>query len=669
LLAVPGATAETKGSVGDGRTSEPARRKAFGRVLLRYAFAAAMVLIALGVRMLLEPVTGTGAAFVLFFGAVVVTAVWAGPGPGLFATFLSLPLGATVFIMRAGYTEPQAVSQAALFTVDCVVVVYLSSLLIRARRSAERSAAWQRAFIDLAPDAFFLADLEGRFTDVNQAACRLLGYRRDELIGKTIADVLPPDELPRLAAVRAALLVPGQSERSEWRHVRKDGAIIPVEVSTNMLPGGRWQAFVHDISNRKRIEDEQRLLAEAGSLLARSLDYEQTLANLGQLMVRRLADWCVIDVIEDDNRPRRLKVVASHADREALSVRLEQLQIDRRLPHLAKSVLETGEPFLIEHITPADLDSFAQSEEHLRILRGIDPRSIMGVPLRTRGQLIGVLVLMSTDPARAYGPADLRAAEALAERAALAIENGRLYQTALRATQFRDEVLGVVAHDLRNPVAAIMMQASLLKRRGPAPERRNPKPVESILRASRRMNRLIGDLLDVTLIEAGRLSVERARVSARPLVQDSVETQRPMASAAALEMRVEIGDALPDVWGDQHRILQVLENLLGNAIKFTPPHGRVTIGAAPADGKVLFWVADTGCGISAEGLLHVFDRFWREKKTARHGAGLGLPIARGIIDAHGGRIWVESTPGRGTIVFFTVPEAPAAAEHRADTLH
>jgi PAS domain S-box-containing protein len=666
---VSGATAETKGSVSDGRSSRPARRKQFRRIALRYAFGAAMVLIALGVRMLLEPVTGTGAAFVLFFGAVVVTAVWAGPGPGLFATFLSLPLGATVFIMRAGYTEPQAVSQAALFTVDCVVVVYLSSLLIRSRRSAEAAAAWQRAFIDLAPDAFFLADLDGRFTEVNQAACRMLGYRREELIGMTIADVLPPDELPRLAAVRAALLVPGQARTSEWRHVRKGGAVIPVEVSTNILPGGRWQAYVRDISDRKRIEEEQRLLAEAGSLLASSLDYEQTLANLGQLMVRRLADWCIIDVIEDDSRPRRLKVVASHAEREALSVRLEQLRIDRRLPHLAKSVIDTGEPFLIGTVTPERLESFAQSEEHLRILRGIDPRSIMGVPLRTRGQLTGVLILMSADPARAYGAADLRAAEALAERASLAIENGRLYQTALRATQFRDEVLGVVAHDLRNPVAAIMMQAALLKRRAPAPDRRDPKPLESILRASRRMNRLIGDLLDVTLIEAGRLSVERARVSTRPMVLDSIETQRPMASAASLDVRVEIGDALPDVWGDQHRLVQVLENLLGNAVKFTPPHGRVTIGAAPSDGEVLFWVADTGCGIPPEGLPHVFDRFWQAKKGARHGAGLGLPITRGIIDAHGGRIWIESTLGRGTIVFFTVPEAPAAAEHRADTLH
>src|SRR5262249_26216367 len=163
--------------------------------------------------------------------------------------------------------------------------------------------------------------------------------------------------------------------------------------------------------------------------------YEQTLANLGQLMVRRLADWCVIDVIEDDNRPRRLKVVAARADQETLGLRLEQIQIDRRLPHLAKSVLESHEPFLIERGTPERIEWVAQSDEHLRVLRGIDPRSIMGVPLLTRGQLTGVLILMSTDPARAYGPSDLRAAEALAERAALAIENGRLYQTALRATQ------------------------------------------------------------------------------------------------------------------------------------------------------------------------------------------------------------------------------------------
>ena len=260
-------------------------------------------------------------------------------------------------------------------------------------------------------------------------------------------------------------------------------------------------------------------------------------------------------------------------------------------------------------------------------------------------------------------------AEALAERAALAIENGRLYQTAVQATRLRDDVLGVVAHDLRNPVAAITMAATALRRRGPEGERRNLKPVESIIRTAGRMNRLIGDLLDVSLIEAGQLGIERARVSTRQLLLDSVEAQRPLASSASLEMRLELADDLPDVWGDHHRLLQVLENLVGNAIKFTPVQGRITVGAVPREGEVLFWVADTGSGISPDGLPHVFDRFWQARKGVHHGVGLGLPITRGIIEAHGGRIWVESTLGRGSVFFFTVPDAPGAEARPSGTMH
>ena len=159
------------------------------------------------------------------------------------------------------------------------------------------------------------------------------------------------------------------------------------------------------------------------------------------------------------------------------------------------------------------------------------------------------------------------------------------------------------------------------------------------------MNRLIGDLLDVSVIEAGQLRIERARVSTRHLLTDCAEAQRPLAPSASLDLRLELADDLPDVWGDQHRLLQVLENLVGNAIKFTPAQGRITVGAAPREGEVLCWVADTGCGISPDGLPHVFDRFWQARKGAHHGAGLGLPITRGIIEAHGGRIWVESTLG------------------------
>jgi PAS domain S-box-containing protein len=687
---------------------------------------------------------------------------------------------------RADATLAEAIMSGNVFGLTAVfglLVVYLSFLVARARRTAAASVARQHDLIELAPDAFFLADLDGRFTDVNATACRLLGYERDELLCKTIGDIIPPEELPRLAAVRATMLSRGQPTRGEWRHRRKDGTVVSVEVSSNILPGGRWQAFVRDITERKRaerelrfsearlagivsistdaiisvdesrkivlfnegaerlfgyapseivgasldvlvpgpfhavdrqveerlntitgrrkggeefpveaaisklevegrsilniairdvavrkrIEAEQRFVSEAGAELATSLDFEQTLATLGRLMVRDFADWCIVDVVEDEERPRRLKAACAQGDPAALIPRLEQIRIDRRLPHLAGPVLKTGRPYLLDDVTPAQLASYTQSDEHLRVLRAIGPRSIMALPLSVRGQLIGVLLLLATG-SRRYGAADLRVAEAIAERAAFAIENGRLYQTALHATQLRDEVLSVVAHDLRNPAATIIMQATAMRRRGGEPERRNQKPIESILRTARRMNRLIGDLLDVSLIEMGKLSVEHARLPARQMLLDAVEAQRPMASSGGIDMRLEVSDDLPDIWGDPHRLTQVFENLIGNALKFTPAEGRITVGAAPRDSEVLLWVADTGSGIAPEGLPHVFDRFWQAVKGAQHGVGLGLPIARGIIEAHGGRIWVESILGRGSVFFFTLPTASALGAEAGEAL-
>jgi PAS domain S-box-containing protein len=556
------------------------------------------------------------------------------------------------------------------------VVGYLLTVARRARRAAEVLMERQRDLIELAPDAFFLADLDGRLMDVNQAACRMLGYQREELLSKTVADVVVPDDMLRLAAVRATLLSAGKANMGEWRHRRKDGTVVTVEVSSNILPGGRWQAFARDITERKRtiaerkrIEEEQRFLAEAGAVLATSLDSEQTLTTLGQLMVREFADWCIVDLFENANRAKRLKVVSAGPDPRQLGVALEELRIDRRLPHLARRVLETRRPDLIERVTPETLESLAQSEEYLHLLRALDPQSIMGLPLAIRGQLIGVMTLISATPERIYGLDDLRVAEAVAELAAFAIEHGRLYQKALNATQLRDEVLGVVAHDLRNPAATIIMQATAMKRRGGQPERRNQKPIDSILRTARRMNSLIDDLLDVTLIEAGQLRIDYARLPTRQLILDAVEPQRPLAASGAVDLALQLADDLPDVRGDQNRLTQVLANLIGNAVKFTPVEGRVTIGAASRDSEVLFWVADTGCGIAPEGLPHVFDRFWQAVKGAHHGVGLGLPVARGIVEAHGGHIWVESILGRGTIFFFTVPTAPAATTQLSQVMH
>ena len=228
-----------------------------------------------------------------------------------------------------------------------------------------------------------------------------------------------------------------------------------------------------------------------------------------------------------------------------------------------------------------------------------------------------------------------------------------------RAVTARDEVLRIVAHDLRNPLNTIMMQAELLERPEPEPERRDQTPRLVITRSANRMERLIKDLLDVALVEAGQLKIERERLSAAELARDALEMQKPLAASAGLELQLDVEQPLRDVWGDRNRLLQVFENLIGNALKFTEEGGRITIGARPGDHEVEFFVADTGCGIAPENLAHVFDPFWQADRAGGQGAGLGLPITKGIVDAHGGRIRVESTLGRGTTFFFTLPTAPA----------
>ena len=244
-------------------------------------------------------------------------------------------------------------------------------------------------------------------------------------------------------------------------------------------------------------------------------------------------------------------------------------------------------------------------------------------------------------------------------------ERERLYQDALRATRMRDDVLGIVAHDLRSPLSTILLQTNLLQRQQKAePDARSDKPLETIERVARRMNRLIQDLLEVTQIDAGKLSIERARVPSAPLIQDTLVSQRLRASSVSLDLRSEVSDELPDIWADRDRLMQVFENLVGNALKFTESGGSVTIGSKSGNGEVLFSVADTGAGITPEQVPHLFDRFWQSGKADRRGAGLGLAIVKGIVEAHGGRIWVESTLGAGSTFSFTIPTSHTQAASR-----
>jgi PAS domain S-box-containing protein len=240
--------------------------------------------------------------------------------------------------------------------------------------------------------------------------------------------------------------------------------------------------------------------------------------------------------------------------------------------------------------------------------------------------------------------------------------NTQLVHDLQSAVTARDEMLGIVSHDLRNPVNAVKMLAAAILRTGHTEAL--PKDVSDhadvMLQAARQMDALIQDLLDVSRIESGRMQLQPRVVGVNELVSQATETLSPLAAQAGVTVTLTFPDRLPQVDVDPDRIVQVLSNLIGNAIKYTPRGGSVRVEAEADQDIVRVTVTDTGIGISEQELPRVFDRFWQSKRTNRSGAGLGLAIARGIVRSHGGRIWIESVANEGTTVHFTVPRAGRA---------
>jgi PAS domain S-box-containing protein len=559
-----------------------------------------------------------------------------------------------------------AVLASAMTLVGLLVLTVTAASLNRTYEALESSRARARALVDEAPDAIFVADLGGRYLDVNGAACRMLGYARDELIGKSISDVILPDDAGRLEATKDGLLR-GDASVSEWTLLRRDGSQVVAEVSAKIFSDGRWQAQVRDISERKRLERElrtaeaeQKFLANFGSALVSTIDARETVEAVARQIVGGIADACSVESLDEEGELHDRAVAHRDPALAAVCRGLEKVKLDRSRPYLEHAARVSKQPVLITEVTPATLDTVAQAGEHRRLMRELNPRSVLALPLLAHGGMVGSLVFISTTTGRRYTQNDVPFAQEVASRAALAIEKARLYTVAQHAIRMRDDVLSVVAHDLRNPLGTILLQAGLLRRGDREPAKRSRRPAEVIERAATRMNHLIQDLLDVARMEGGRLNIQQERVSPQQAVAEVVQAQEPLSTSASLELRLDLEPDLPDLWADRDRLHQIFQNLIGNAIKFTDPGGCITVGATARDGDILFWIADTGPGIGADDLPHVFERLWQGSTVGLHGAGLGLPIVKGLVEAHGGRVWVESALGEGTTFFFTMPTATQA---------
>ncbi|HET7274454.1 MAG TPA: ATP-binding protein [Longimicrobiaceae bacterium] len=414
--------------------------------------------------------------------------------------------------------------------------------------------------------------------------------------------------------------------------------------------------FLH--IQQQTARNRAEFLAEALRVLGSSFDYQTTLSTLARLTVPRLADYCFVDIIEADGRLVRVGIAHRDPDKEPLLRDVTHFQpgeLPREHPEM-RALLE-GRGVLVAEVMPGMAEAVLANEDHLRMVRMLEPRSLMAVPLTVSEKVLGAMVLVSSESDRRFDSDDLSLAEALGRRAALAVENARLFNEAQQATRARDEMLAVVAHDLRNPLNTIFMSAGHLLDGLTSTQdlRSGRKSIEIIRRAAERMNALIQDLLDVQRLESGRLTVEPCRQNAAVFVREAVDMLRPLAAANYLSLETDVPRDLPDVLADSARIQQVLSNLVGNAIKFTPAGGKVTVRALAQADNVRIAVSDTGVGIPAEQLPHIFGHFWQANHNDRRGIGLGLAIAKGIVEAHRGRIWVESRPGEGSTFYFTLP--------------
>jgi len=553
-----------------------------------------------------------------------------------------------------------------------------------AQSQASRSLSLLRATLESTADGILVVDLNGKILSFNQKMAdmweippEIFACGDDQrAINAALDKLVYPEEF--LTKVIELYRHPGEASYDVLE--LKDGRTFerysqPQRIDD--VPVGRVWSF-RDVTARRRAEEQAHalareqaaraeaensqkraaLLAEASRVLSASFDYQTTLAALVNLAVPALGDYCALDIVEEEDKFERIG--EAHVDPAKSQLLREVATFPRSAltaRHPLVRVMTTGEPVLEADVTPAFIRaSFAEAGQR-RIVEALEPRSLICVPLVTSGKPIGALTLVTSGSGRRYEPADLSLAADLARRAAVVVEHARLFHEAQQATRARDDVLAVVAHDLRNPLNTVSMAVTLMLESTPPERVQERRQVEIVRRAADRMNRMIQDLLDVKRMESGRLTIDARPEPPSALINDTIDMLRPLAAGSTIRLETSIDESLPPVLADAARVQQVLSNLVGNAVKFTPRNGRITVCAERIDGEVRFGVIDTGPGIPPEQVPHIFGRFWQAKTSDRRGIGLGLAIAKGIVEAHNGRIWVESHVGLGSTFYFTLPSA------------
>jgi PAS domain S-box-containing protein len=592
------------------------------------------------------------------------------------------------------------------------------------RRSEERF----RSLVAASAQVVWTTDAGGEFREPQPNWAAYTGTRWEEYGGAGWLQCVHPDDRARVAAEWAATVREKRVIEMEYRLRRADGAWrhVSVRAVPVMEPGGRvreWVGAITDVTERRRTHEARDFLAESSRVLASSLDFATTLRAVARLAVPRLADWCAVDVLSEDGEVERLAVEHVDPAKVRLATEVEERwPADRNAPQGVHHVLRTGQSEMMSHIPDSLLEGAARDPEHLAAIRALRPRSYVCVPSPTRGRVLGALTLVHAESGRAHDEADLALAEELARRAAVAIDNARLFgeteearhlleqqtgeleeaqaememahdelqrayeelaertRDAERARQAADEAnaaksafLATMSHELRTPLNAIAGYTQLIDMgiHGPV----SPAQHEALDKIHRNQTHLLGlinDVLNFAKIEAGQVQYEMSNVpldAALTAVEALVE---PQLHAKGLRYRYRGGDPSVTVCADRERMEQVVLNLLSNAIKFTDEGGEVELSWDVADRTARIHVRDTGRGIPADKLEDIFEPFVQVDPAltrSAEGTGLGLAISRDLARVMKGDLTVRSTEGEGSTFTLTLPlgrPVSAAVDHAAD---
>lgn len=584
----------------------------------------------------------------------------------------------TVLIARDGGERPIDDSAAPIFDesgrVIGVVLVFRDAT---EQRQAEETLQKLAAIVEHSEDAIVSKTMDGIITSWNAAAEQLFGYKAEEAIGRHIDLIIPEERRAEHAEIMRKLKAGERINHFDTVRLRRNGSTFDVSLGISPIKNAYGEVIgaakvLRDVSERKRSEELLEFLARAGRVLAVLSDRDSALQQATAITVPFFADWCVVYLVDDAGliKPQTF----AHADREqtrCLGELLENVVIDWNGPSITARVLRTGKTEYLSEIPDSLLPSVVGSEPVRDTLGALDPHSVIVVPLRIRDRVVGTMNFVAVEGSRRYRETDVPFAEEIAGRVAIALDNAHLLSSIKRADRQKDEFLAMLAHELRNPLAAIGYATALA--RTPATEPKD-EVFDLMERQIANLSHLIDDLLDASRISQGKIHLRLEYVDAAVPIRRAAAAVRPLVEQRQHTFSIEIAEQRMPIHGDPTRIEQVVTNLLTNAAKYTPNGGRIMLSAHPEGAEAVIKVRDTGLGLPSEVLPHVFELFTQAERTldrSEGGLGIGLTIVRKLTEMHGGTAAAVSG-GLGCGSEFTVrlplnspePETPGGA---ADT--